>query len=405
MTDKGEMPVKHVTKILLVIGLVILTAVVSVGLTLYLTAMPASRVETDTVKAKMDEIGSYLEAYFIDEYDPAVVAAAAADGAAAAMIEATGDPWSYYISAEEMESHVEQMENSYVGVGVTIQMVDLGVEITEVTKGGPADGAGIRPGDIVTHVEGQSTVELGISGTQDMVRGEVGTDVHFTVLRGTEVLELDLIRTSIIAVVAEGRLLEGNIGYITIDNFDQHCAAQTLTCMQSLLDQGAEALLFDVRFNGGGLKTEMVQILDVLLPKGPLFRSVDYAGQEEVVMSDASCLSIPMAVLINEDSYSAAEFFAAALQEYGAAEIVGTQTTGKGNFQYTLPLSDGSAAVLSAGKYCTPNGVSLSDIGVTPDVAVDLEYEDYVSLYYGTLEQDDDAQLQAAVEVLLTKIS
>ena len=396
---------KRATKILLVIGLVILTAVVSVGLTLYLTAMPASQISTEPVKAKMDEIGAYLEAYFIDEYDPEVVAAAAADGAAAAMIEATGDEWSYYISAEEMQAHTEQMENAYIGVGVTIQMVELGVEITDVTKGGPADGAGIRPGDIITHVDGQSTVDLGVPGTQALVRGEVGTDVHFTVLRGKDVMELDLTRASILAVVAEGQLLEGKIGYVTIDNFDQHCAEQTLACVHELLDQGAEALLFDVRFNGGGLKTEMVEILDVLLPEGPLFRSVDYAGQEEVIMSDMTYLPIPMAVLINEDSYSAAEFFAAALQEYDAAEIVGVQTSGKGNFQYTLPLSDGSAVALSVGKYCTPNGVSLSEIGVTPDIEVALEYEDYVSLYYGTLEQADDDQLQAAIDVLLTKIS
>lgn len=399
------MAVKRVTKILLVVSLVVLTAAVSVGLTLYLTAMPASQVDTEPVKAKMDEIGAYLEAYFIDEYDPETVVAAAADGAAAAMIEATGDEWSYYISAEEMQAHTEQMENAYVGVGVTIQMVDLGVEITDVTKGGPADGAGIRPGDIVTHVDGQSTVELGVPGTQAVVRGEVGTDVHFTILRGKEVMELDLTRASIMAVVAEGQMLEDKIGYVTIANFDQHCAEQTLACVHELLDQGAEALLFDVRFNGGGLKTEMVEILDVLLPEGPLFRSVDYAGREEVVMSDVAYLPVPMVVLVNEDSYSAAEFFAAALQEYDAAEIVGVQTTGKGNFQYTLPLSDGSAVALSVGKYCTPNGVSLSDIGVTPDVEVNLEYEDYVSLYYGTLEQAKDAQLQAAIELLLTKIS
>jgi len=399
------MALKKAVKILLIIGLVLLTAVISAGATLYLTSMPDSAVDTDPVKAKMDEIGAYLEAYFIDEYDPDVVAAAAADGAAAAMIEATGDEWSYYISAEEMAAHVEQMENSYVGVGVTIQLVDLGVEITSVTKGGPADEAGIRPGDIVTHVDGQSTAELGVPGTQGVVRGQVGTDVHFTILRGEEVLELDLTRAEILAVVAEGQLLEEKIGYVTIANFDQHCAEQTLDCVHDLLDQGAEALLFDVRFNGGGLKTEMVEILDVLLPEGPLFRSVDYAGREEVIMSDKTYLPIPMAVLVNEDSYSAAEFFAAALQEYDAAEVIGMQTTGKGNFQYTLPLSDGSAAVLSAGKYRTPNGVSLSGIGVTPDVEVDLEYEDYVALYYGTLEQAEDEQLQAALEVLLTKIS
>ena len=334
-----------------------------------------------------------------------MLAAAAADGAAAAMIEATGDEWSYYISADEMMEYTEQMNNAYVGVGVTIQSSDLGVEITDVTAGGPADQAGILVGDILTHVDGQSTAELGVEGTPELVRGEVGTAVQFTILRGEEVLELELIRAEILTDVATAELLDGDIGYITIANFDQRCAQQTLECVQTMLDQGAKALLFDVRFNGGGLKDEMVQILDYLLPEGPLFRSVDYAGKEEVDMSDAAWLEIPMAVLVNEDSYSAAEFFAAALQEYDAAEVVGVQTTGKGNFQYTLSLSDGSAVALSVGRYCTPNGVSLSDVGITPDVIVDLDYEDYAALYYGTLDKADDEQLQAAINVLLTKIS
>ena len=112
-----------------------------------------------------------------------------------------------------------------------------------------------------------------------------------------------------------------------------------------------------------------------------------------------------MAVLVNEDSYSTAEFFAAALQEYEAAEVVGVQTVGKGNFQYTLPLSDGSAVALSTGKYFTPKGVSLTEVGVTPDLQVDLSYDDYLALYYGNLEPEEDEQLQAALELLQTKIS
>lgn len=389
----------------MIVLLVAVTALVSSGVTMYLTSMPDSTVESGSVAAKMEELGAYLEAYFIDEYDPEVLEQAAADGAAAAMIEATGDRWSYYISASDMAAYHESFYNEYVGVGVTIQMVEQGVEVTSVTKGGPADAAGMLPKDIITAVEGQSTVELGVDGTVDLVRGEAGTDVHFTVLRDGAAMEMTLTRAAIVTDVAEGRMLEGNIGYITIANFDHHCAEQTLDCMEALMEQGAEALLFDVRFNGGGLKDEMVQILDVLLPEGELFRSVDYAGKEDVDTSDAAHVDLPMVVLVNEDSYSAAEFFAAALQEYDAAEVIGVQTTGKGNFQYTLPLSDGSAVALSVGKYYTPGGKSLTDVGVVPDVEVDLTLEDYQALYYGILEDAEDEQLQAAVEVLLTKIS
>lgn len=392
---------KKSQRILISIAVIVATALISSLWTMRLYRVP---VNTDQVSAKVEEIGAYLDAYFIDDYDSDAVVAAAADGAAEAMIEATGDRWSYYISAEDMSSYTEAMENAYVGVGVTIQLVEQGVEITEVTGGSPAEEAGIQPGDIVTQVDGQSIVELGIAGTQALVRGEVGTQVHFTVLRDGQTLELDLTRAEILAVVAEGQMLEDGIGYITITDFDEHCAEQTLECLYELVDDGAEAIIFDVRFNGGGLKTELVEILDALLPEGPLFRSVDYAGKEEVVESDKTYLPLPMAVLVNGDSYSAAEFFAAALQEYDAAVIVGTQTSGKGNFQYTIPLSDGSAVALSVGKYFTPNGVSLSGVGITPDVVVELDDAAYMELYYGTLEQDDDTQLQAAIQAMQEKM-
>ncbi len=392
-------------KILIVIVLILLTAVVSSFLTLTYLVMPDSLVETTPVQEKMDEIGSMLEAYFIDDYDPDTLTAAAADGAAAAMVEATGDRWSYYISADDMAAYTEGLNNAYVGIGVMIQEVENGVEITEVTPGGTAEAVGIQVGDIVTKVEGQSTVELGIDGTRELVRGEAGTPVHLTILRGMQHYELDVLRAEIITPVAEAQLLDGGIGYITIANFDYHCAEHTLDCIDQMLEQGAEALLFDVRFNGGGLKDEMVVVLDALLPEGELFRSIDYAGTEEIDTSDADCLDLPMAVLVNEESYSAAEFFAAALQEYGAAEVIGVQTSGKGNFQYTLPLDDGSAVALSVGKYFTPSGKSLTDVGITPDVEVDLDDDDFYALYYGTLEQAEDEQLQAAIDVLAAKIS
>ena len=345
-------------------------------------------------------IEGMLEHYFIDDYDPDVLERAAADGAAAAMIEATGDRWSYYISEDDMQSYEEQMNNIYVGIGVTIQSVETGMEIVEVVPDGPAAEAGIMVGDICIEVEGEKTASLGMGGTQELVRGEQGTYVSMRFLRGEETYDVSVERRAIVTDVATLEMLDDSIALITIANFDFHCAEQTLACIDSAMEQGARALLFDVRFNGGGLKDEMVEILDVLLPEGDVFYSVDYRGIEEVEVSDADCLQIPMAVLVNEDSYSAAEFFAAALQEYGVAKVVGVQTTGKGNFQYTLDVGDGSAVSLSVGKYYTPNGVSLTDIGVTPDVVQDLSYDDYASLYYRTLPHEEDEQLQAALAAL-----
>ena len=386
--------------------LIVLLFIFAVGATFCITYLEAGKLYSgggDAVSAKTAEIAAYLDRYFIDDYDESALA----DAAASAMVQATGDKWSYYLSADQYDAYAETMSNAYVGIGVTIQVSEDegGMRIELVTPGSPAEEAGIEAGDIIISVEGQPTLELGMSGTRALVRGEEGTSVHLGMKRGVRAFEVDVTRRSIQTVVASCELLVDDIGYIKIANFDERCAEETLACIDEMLEKGAKALLFDVRFNGGGYKNEMVKVLDRLLPEGVLFRSVDYTGKEETDYSDAACLELPMAVLVNEDSYSAAEFFAAALQEYEAATIVGTQTTGKGNFQSAFRLSDGSMLNLSIGKYYTPNGVSLSETGVTPDVETDLTDNEYAALYAGKLAHDADGQLQAALGVLREKIS
>ncbi len=350
--------------------------------------------------AKVEEIRRYLDKYFIDEYDEQAVLAAAdtamGDAAAAAMLEATGDEWSYYVSAKDYRAFQEQSENAYVGIGVTILDHEDGFEISAVSPGGPADLGGVRVGDILVAVEGESVLTLGREETVARVRGEPGTPVSMTFLRDGKTLDLKLTRGSIETTVATLKMMDG-IALIRIANFDRHAAEQTLQAIDEALSNHAKALVFDVRNDPGGYKDEMVQILDRLLPEGVIFRSRSYAGEEEPDLSDAACVELPMAVLVNEESYSAAEFFAAALQEYGAAKVVGTQTYGKGNFQWQLPLSDGSAVSISVGKYYTPKGVSLTGTGITPDIVVDLDDEQFYALYAGTLAPEDDPQLQAAL--------
>lgn len=397
---------KRSIKVLLIVLLVAFTAAVAFfAAEIYMASHWTSNLSADPVASKMEEIGAYIDYYFIDDYEEDALTAAAADAAASAMVEATGDRWSYYISAGDMAAYTEQMNNAYVGVGITIEEVEEGFLVVSVTQNGPAEQAGVQSGDILIEVEGESVVGLGLDGTRALVRGEEGSQVQACFLRDGQRIEVTMTRANIVSDVATGELLEGNVGLITISNFDYHCAEQTLACIDDLTAQGAEALLFDVRFNPGGLKDEMVEVLDVLLPEGDIFRSLDYQGREDVDVSDADCLELPMAVLINEDSYSAAEFFAAALQEYGVATVVGAQTCGKGNFQYTFELSDGSAVALSVGKYFTPSGKSLTDVGVTPDVAVEIDDDAYYDLYLGRLDREEDLQLQAALEVLYQKIS
>ena len=372
----------------------VLVAAVAAGTAVVCCMFSQSRAST-----KLDYVQSLLENCYIGETDEEALQ----DAAAAAMVEAIGDRCSYYMTAEEYLQYQDAMANSYVGIGVTIEMRDDGtMDVVEVTSGSGAEEAGIRPGDRITAVEGQSVVGMTSSESGALIRGEEGTAVELTVLRDGEELELSVTRKRIDTVVATYEMLEGNIGLVTIENFDQRCAEESIAAIEALLEQGAESLIFDVRNNPGGYKDEMVELLDYLLPEGPLFRSEDYRGVEEVDESDADCLDIPMAVVVNLQSYSAAELFAAALSEYDTAVVVGEQTFGKGYFQSTFPLPDGSAVNLSIGKYCTPNGVSLAGVGLTPDVEVPVDDETAAQIYYNELEPMEDPQILGAINALMS---
>jgi len=368
----------------------LLVAVLAAVLALQLT--PAPKV------SKLDQLEDLILEQFIGEADRIVIEDAAAD----AMVRSLGDRWSYYIPASEYAAYLEQMQNAYVGVGITIQAdpEGRGFLILDVTGGGPAEAAGVQVDDILVAVEGTSTAGMDINATREMVRGQEGTFVEMTFLRKGQEHTFSIERRRIETAVAEWQMLEGQVGLVKIVNFDQRCAKETLQGIEELLGQGAEALIFDVRGNPGGYASEMVKILDYLLPEGDLFRTVDYAGRETLDKSDADFLDIPMVVLVNGESYSAAEFFAQALREYDAALVVGEKTCGKGYFQYTIELSDGSAVGLSVGKYFTPKGISLAEVGVTPDILIPMDAELWSEVYYGRVDPMEDPHILAALDLL-----
>lgn len=347
---------------------------------------------------KLDQVEYLIKNRFIEEADMEK----AEDAAATAMIDSLGDRWSYYLSAADYATHKEQVENAYVGIGITISPEEngQGFLILAVQKDGGAEAAGLLAGDIITGAESQDVRGMTTAQLRDIIRGKEGTSVSLEITRDSEVLRVQVTRMQILTEVVSYEMLENSIGLIAISNFDARCADETIAAIEALREQGAQALIFDVRNNPGGYATELVKVLDYLLPEGDLFRTLDYAGRETVDKSDASFLDMPIAVVCNEDSYSAAEFFPAAIQEYGAGTIVGMPTCGKGYFQYTYELSDGSAVGLSAGKYFTPSGKSLIGTGIQPDVVVEVDDETRAKIAYGTLEAKDDPQIQAAVDIL-----
>ena len=387
--------------------LIILLFLFSIGATAFITMKEAQtyfeQKSGSVIDSKTNEIMSYFDRYFIADYDENEMADMAAQG----LVAGCGDQWTSYMSAEDYQNNMQFFTNSYAGIGMTVteDPETKALLVTEVIPGGPADLAGVEVGDFLEEVDGQKTSQLGMDQTVQLVKGEIGTAVHLAFARGEKTYEVDVVRDEIATVVSSYEMLEDQIGYIVIDNFETRCAEETLSNLQTLLQMGAKGIIFDLRFNGGGQMKQLAEILDELLPEGTIISTEDYSGYQDVITSDAECIEIPMVVLVNGYSYSAAEFFACALQEYGLATVVGEKTSGKGYFQNGFVLSDGSYLHLSIGKYFTPQGRSLIGVGVTPDIEVQLSEESAAKLYYGQLDRQDDLQLIAAVAEMQKKIS
>lgn len=381
-------------KVLIVLSYV-LVAALACGATLFF-------VSASTDYNKLEDLENLILTSFAGDADKTKIEDAAAD----AMVNAMGDRWSYYIPAAELPSFLDNSENAYVGIGVTVQATDdnSGLMVIAVQPGGPAEEAGVQVGDVIIQVDGESAQDRTVSEISAMIKGEEGTVVSITVLRSGEGITMSMTRKRMETTVASSKLLNEHVGLVTIQNFDERCADETIAAIKALLNQGADMLLFDVRNNPGGYVDELTKVLDYLLPEGNLIQTVGTDGSDETVTSDADCVKVPMAVLVNENTYSAAELFAVDLSEYGVARIFGQKTSGKGFFQQVFQFSDGSAAGISVGRYYTSQGNNLEGIGLTPDEEIKLDDEFEALLYNGMLEPENDAQLQAALSYLMDKV-
>lgn len=326
----------------------------------------------------------YINARFVGEYDEDAMA----DAALNAMVESLGDRWSYYMDAEDHAASKLRRDNAYVGIGVTVAYEEDGLHIQSVVEGGPAEAAGLLPGEIITAADGNDLTGDNVYGGTALIQGEEGTQVVLTVLDdGGVSRQVTVTRARLKSDPVSYELLEGNVGYVRLANFYNGSADHVKAAVEELLDQGAVSFVFDMRNNPGGYLNELTDLLDYLLPEGTIFRSGDRSGPKQTVNSDADCVDVPMAVLVNADTYSAAELFAAQLQESVGAVIVGQPTCGKGYSQQTFPLPGGRALNISTKTYYTGAGVSLIGVGLTLDLEVELT---------GT----EDTQLAAAVDSL-----
>ena len=361
-----------------------------------INSTPGKSSDTDGFSELLDIISTrYIGTYDVDDLS---------DTAMRAAVDSLDDQWSFYMSPGEYADYLESSNNRYTGIGVEVLMDEEagGIKVMGVYPDSGADAAGITAGDIITAVDGESIRDLTLVEIRALLRRPINDTVLLTVLRENgEYQELTVVYSVVFTDPVSYEMVSSTVGYIVIRNFETGAADGFINAVNALIEQGAEGFIYDVRSNNGGKVTEMTQILDFLLPEGEIFISVDRSGKEEITLSDAGFIDLPAVVLINRHSYSAAEYFTAMLSEYGYAQAVGEQTTGKNRMQTTIPMSGGGAVHISTGEYLTKNRVSLYDTGgFTPDFLITLSDDELAIFRPGVLDTATDTQFKMALSLL-----
>lgn len=343
----------------------------------------------------MLQVVNIIRSQYVGDYDWHEVV----DGSMDYMVSSLGDRWSYFLRADEYQHVLESRKNSYIGIGVTVSRgTEDGIEILNITPNSPAERAGMLVGDWIVAVDGVTVTEQNWRSRVEAIAGAEGSVVKLEVKSPSGSLStMDITREKIVSIPVVHEMLSDQVGYVKIRNFYSGSGSAMIAAVDDLVQQGATSLVFDLRNNPGGYVTELTKMLDHLLPEGVIFQSRTLEGEEQVYTSDASKVDLPIAVLVNKDSYSAAEFFAAELRESAGAYISGELTTGKGFAQQLFPLRNGSAIGLSTSRYFTGKGVSLIGTGVKPDAQLSLSEEQQRLYAQEKLSHDEDVQLQAAL--------
>lgn len=352
---------------------------------------------------KLSVLQMLVDTYYLDEVDNDALATGIYKG----FIASLDDPYSTYYTKEEYKSLLESSSGVYFGIGAVVsQDVKTGViTIVKPYKDTPAYKAGLLPDDIIYKVEGEEVTGKDLSEVVSKMKGKEGTKVNITIIREgvDEPIDFNIERQKINIPTIEHKMLDGDIGYIQITEFDEITISQFYSAINELEKLGMKGLVVDVRDNPGGLLNSVVNILDRLLPKCLIVYTEDkYKQREEEHAENPDKFDKPLAVLINGNSASASEIFAGAIQDYGIGTIVGTTSFGKGIVQKVIPLTDGTAVKLTISKYFTPKGRDIHKTGIKPDVEVELD-DEVKQLVNIPIEKDN--QLQKAIEIIKEQIN
>lgn len=344
------------------------------------------------VEGKLNAIDSVLESFYFGDVDDET----AKDNIYKAYLSSYGDKYTMYYTADEYKALKESTNGKFYGVGAVCQLSgEGGVLLVDVYDNGAGYQAGLRSGDRVVNVDGRDITDMELSSAVALIKGDKGTSVTLEVIRGTERLTFSAVRDAVEAKTVSYTLLDNNIGYLSISQFEEVTTKQFKAAVEDLQSQGMKGLVIDIRNNPGGLLDTVVGMLKYMLPDGLIVYTEDKQGnRKEYKGQDNDEFNLPLAVIVNGNSASASEIFAGAIQDYGKGTIIGTQTYGKGIVQTVKPLTDGSAIKFTIAKYFTPKGQDIHGKGVTPDMVV--EYD---------TDADVDTQLDAAIKNVEAQIN
>lgn len=345
--------------------------------------------------AKLSNVEQVVAARYIDEYDETK----AMDGILSGFVTAA-DPYGRYLDAAAYQQYQDESNGKYAGLGISVRYIaSTGyMEITKVSGGSSAASVDVRAGDIVYKIDDIDVTTLTESEATNLLKGKAGTTTVLSIYRGEKELEKKVTYSEYTTTTVSYKVINNSIGFIRIDAFDTNTYAEFKKAYKALENRDVSALIFDVRNNNGGTLESVCKILDMILPKGTIVTIESKSGtQSAVIQSDAKQITLPMAVLINENTYSGAELFAAAIRDFRKGTLVGMTTYGKGVAQQIVPLGDQTALYLSTQVYYPPSGESFDGIGVTPSVAVKMSEEDLNSFYELNVQQD--VQLQEALKL------
>lgn len=384
-----------------IVMLVVLVAFITFLLTSIGMYQYFSQEEKVTIISGKDELTNTLKKYkslidknFLGEVDEEKLK----EGAIKGYIEGLDDPYTEYISKEDMKDYLEDTTGNFVGVGIYMVKNTEADKIMVLSpiKGSPAEKAGILPGDLIISVNGEQYSAEDMTVASSKIKGEIGSKVEIEVLRGTETKKFELIRENIKVNPVEGKVIDGNIGYIEFSSFDEGTAEDFKAKFQELEKQGIKSLIIDLRNNGGGIVDEALKIADYVLEKDDvILYEVDKNNKEEIEKSkNEPIIKMPIIILTNENTASSSEILAGALKDHGKAKTVGVTTYGKGVIQKLMQLADGSGLKITSEEYLTPNRTKINKIGIEPDEKVELP-ETVTNVL--NVKETEDTQLQKAI--------